>query len=277
MRHLIMRLESPLMAFGGETIDNYGVIRPFPAVSMLTGLLANALGLRRVEAQRHQDLQDRLVFAARIDREPSGGVRMTDFQTVKLYEDDRGWTTRGRPEGREKSPTYRPESSSGRKTLTWRRWRDYWADAQVTVALRLEPPELENEPTLDQLAAALQEPKRPLFIGRKPCLPSGQLFSGFCEGETALAALLDTPIEVKDVKPGKPPEPGDSIRILWPDGQGVNDIVPNRTYLLTDQRNWVSGLHGGGRTVCEGSVPRQKFGPPAETESPQPPDKENQE
>ena len=28
-RHLIMRLESPLMSFGGETIDNYGVISPW--------------------------------------------------------------------------------------------------------------------------------------------------------------------------------------------------------------------------------------------------------
>ena len=49
MRHLIMRLESPLMAFGGEAIDNLGVIRSFPAASMLTGMLANALGWRRVE------------------------------------------------------------------------------------------------------------------------------------------------------------------------------------------------------------------------------------
>ena len=49
MRHLVLTLESPLMAFGGETIDNLGVIRPFPAASMLTGLLANALGWRRVE------------------------------------------------------------------------------------------------------------------------------------------------------------------------------------------------------------------------------------
>ena len=100
MKHLIMRLESPLMAFGGETIDNYGVIRPFPAASMLTGLLANALGWRRVERERHQALQNRLVFAARIDREPAGGVRMTDFQTAQLGANDQGWTTRGRPEGR---------------------------------------------------------------------------------------------------------------------------------------------------------------------------------
>ena len=94
MLHLILNLESPLMAFGGETIDNYGVIRPFPAASMLTGLMANALGWRRVEAQRHQDLQDRLVFAARIDREPHRRLRMTDFQTAQLGGNDRGWTTR---------------------------------------------------------------------------------------------------------------------------------------------------------------------------------------
>ena len=84
MRHLIVSLEAPLMAFGGETIDNYGVIRWFPSASMLTGLLANALGWRRIEREQHQRLQDRLVFAARIDREPATGVRLTDFQTAQL-------------------------------------------------------------------------------------------------------------------------------------------------------------------------------------------------
>ena len=79
MRHLILNLESPLMAFGGETIDNYGVIRRFPAASMLAGLFANALGWRRTERERHQRLQNRLIFAARIDREPHAGLRLTDF------------------------------------------------------------------------------------------------------------------------------------------------------------------------------------------------------
>ena len=97
-RHLILNLEAPLMSFGGETIDNLGVIRPFPAASMLTGLLANALGWRRIERNRHQQLQDRLVFAARIDRGPHGGLSMRDFQTAQLAANDRGWTTRGAPE-----------------------------------------------------------------------------------------------------------------------------------------------------------------------------------
>ena len=238
MRHLILNLEAPLMAFGGETIDNYGVIRWFPAASMLTGLFANALGWRRIERERHQRLQDRLVFAARVDREPAGGVRMRDFQTVQLDKNDRGWTTRGQPEGRAGGPrTY---------DAPHLRYRDYFADMRVTVALRLEPEE--ESPTLDELAEALQGPARPLFIGRKPCLPSAPLFAGFRQGDTALGALLAAPL-------ADGPDEGEDLRLLWPNGEGVEDVRENRTYMLTDERNWLSGLHGGGRLVCEGSTP----------------------
>ena len=255
MRHLILNLEAPLMAFGGETIDNLGVIRPFPAVSMLTGLFANALGWRRVERERHQALQDRIVFAARIDREPATGIRMTDYQTVKLYEDDQGWTTRGDPEGRQKSPSYRREGSSGRRALTWQRYRDYYADMRVTVALRLQSAEDDDAPTLDELSAALREPRRPLFIGRKPCLPSAPLFGGFSDGDTALAALLAWPL-ADDVTDGEP------IRLQWPVNDGQTDDrvrVSRPDFMLTDQRNWVSGLHGGGRWVGEGNIDRGKL------------------
>ena len=241
MRHLILNLEAPLMAFGGEAIDNYGVVRWFPSASMLTGLLANALGWRRIERERHQRLQDRLVFAARIDREPAGGVRMQDFQTAQIGAADRGWTTRGRPEGRAGgAATYLAPNL---------RYRDYWADMRVTVALRLQPEQ--EAPTLDDLASALESPTRPLFIGRKPCLPSDQLFAGFKEADTALAALVETPVETSEV--------AHDVRLLWPEGDGIAGVEANRTYMLTDQRNWTSGLHGGGRTVCEGAVPRDNF------------------
>ena len=241
MRHLILNLEAPLMAFGGEAIDNYGVVRWFPSASMLTGLLANALGWRRVEREQHQRLQDRLIFAARIDREPAGGVRMQDFQTAQIGAADRGWTTRGGPEGRAGgAATYLAPNL---------RYRDYWADMRVTVALRLQPEQ--EAPTLDDLASALESPARPLFIGRKPCLPSDQLFAGFKEADTGLAALVETPVESSEV--------AHDVRLLWPEGDGIAGVEANRTYMLTDQRNWTSGLHGGGRTVCEGAVPRDNF------------------
>lgn len=247
-RHLILNLEAPLMSFGGETIDNLGVIRPFPAVSMLTGLLANALGWRRIERQRHQDLQDRIVFAARIDREPHGGLRLQDFQTAQLGASDKGWTTRGAPE----------ERAGGANTYNapHLRYRDYHADMRATVALRLDPGD--GDPALDELADALQEPARPLFIGRKPCLPSRPLFGGFIEGESSLDALLSLPVEAADQ--GRRERPG--VRLLWPEGEdapGMTDVRLSRRSMLTDERNWVSGLHGGGRPVCEGTAPRERF------------------
>lgn len=98
--HLVLRLEAPLMSFGGETIDNFGVVRDFPAASMLTGLIANALGWRRTDTDKLDRLQDRLVFAVRLDRP---GTRFTEYQTARLLAEDQGWTTRGRPEGRNKA------------------------------------------------------------------------------------------------------------------------------------------------------------------------------
>ena len=252
-KHLILNLESPLMSFGGETIDNLGVIRPFPAASMLTGLLANALGWRGVERQRHQDLQDRIVFATRIDREPHGGLRLTDFQTAQLGASDRGWTTRGRPDERAGEPgTYNAHAPALPRLP-----RRYARDCRPAPR-----PDRLRYPHLEALAAALEEPARPLFIGRKPCLPSRPLFGGFSEGETALAALLSVPIP--------PLEDGTSrqntdrpVRLLWPEGEDAPDMDTvriNRRSMLTDQRNWVSGLHGGGRPVCEGTAPREIFG-----------------
>ena len=254
-RHLIMRLESPLMSFGGETIDNYGVIRPFPATSMLTGLFANALGWRRIERERHQSLQDRLVFAARIDREPAGGVRLTDFQSAAINNSEQGWTTRGRPEGR-----------AGGTYQNHLRYRDYFADMRVTIALRLHPESA--PPTLDELATALQEPARPLFIGRKPCLPSAPLFAGFRDGATALEALRAWPLA--DVG-----STTSNIRTIWPQNEGVDDIGFTHSYMLTDQRNWLSGLHGGGRLVHEGRIPRENFS--ANKDNPAQPEEGRQE
>ena len=247
MRHLIVHLESPLLAFGGETIDNLGVVRPFPAASMLTGMFANALGWRRIEREAHERLQRRLVFAARIDREPAGGYAMRDFQTAQLAANDRGWTTRGRPEGR----------AGGAATYNspHLRYRDYYADMRVTGALRLDP--ADGEPTLERLAAALDEPARPLFIGRKPCLPSARLFGGFVDAPDALAALLAVPLA--DGAGG-----ARAVRMQWPAREGGDrppeGVTVSREMMLTDERNWVSGLHGGGRRVVEGTAPPGEFG-----------------
>lgn len=233
-RHLILRLESPLVAFGGETIDNYGVIRDFPALSMVTGLLANALGWDRAEADRHARLQERLRIGSRLER---AGRRLPDYQTAVLFQRDAGWTTHGTPEGRADSPSYSPDHL-GRKALTLQRYRDYHADRVTRVVLRLEP--ADEAPTLDDLAAALDRPKRPLFIGRKPCLPVGRMMDGWVEADSVLAALQALPM----------PAGLDVLRLQWPDGEGT--LAQDRVSDLCDERDWHSGLHGGWRPVREG-------------------------
>ncbi len=236
-RHLLLRFTAPLLAFGGETIDNYGVIRAFPALSMITGLLANALGWRREDTERHQRLQERLVMGARYEHE---GHAVRDYQTALLCESDQGWTTHGVPEGRAKSPSYGVQPD-GRKALTLQRYRDYHADLAMLVAVRLEPPA--ETPTLDDLAQALDHPARPLFIGRKPCLPTGRLFAGWQEGENLLAVLCAAPWPVIPI---------DGVRAQWPEGEGVS--AGDRLLDLCDERNWISGVHGGWRPVREGRV-----------------------
>lgn len=230
MRWMHLRLRAPLAAFGGETVDAHGVIRNVPAQSMLTGLLANALGWERSMRAKHQALQDRVVFGAVWERD-IGLTRMVDYQTAQLGKNDRAWTTRGVPAGR----------AGGAATYegSHQRWREYHADLRLSLALRLEPEE--DSPTLDELHAALDRPARPLFIGRKCCLPSSPIFGGWIEAPSAREALE-----------AAAPTGLAGLFASWPAAEGRDGS--NRVTTVTDERNWVSGLHGGGREICEGSL-----------------------
>ena len=111
--------------------------------------------------------------------------------------------------------------------------RDYLADHDCRVVLRLAPV---DGPTLEDLAAALDRPARPLFIGRKPCLPLGPIFAVWVDAEDARAALASL---------------GIAGRAIWRASEGD---LPDRARQveLADLRNWRSGPHGGARIVVEG-------------------------
>lgn len=228
-RHLILCLASPLVAFGGETIDNRGVIRNFPALSMVTGLIANAFGWDRSDDRHHNRLQERLRMGTTL---APGGTRVQDFQTVQLGAKDRGWTTWGIPEGRAGgAATYESPHL---------RYRDYHVELTAWVALRLDPA-LEL-PTIDDVATAIDRPARPLFIGRKPCLPTGRLIRGWQDAPDVLGAL-------KAIVTNEGSQ-GDGWRAQWPQDEG--DLPGTRCIDLCDERNWTSGVHGGWRSVREG-------------------------
>lgn len=222
MEVLILRLEAPLMSFGDVAVDEIRPTARLPARSLLTGLLGNALGLEHTDVEQLDRLQDRLRFAARLDRE---GSLLRDFQTAELCQNDRAWTTRGRAAKRD----------GGDKTYEGPALRDrrYRADAVVTVALALDPPD--EPPSLATIAAALRRPERPLFIGRKGCPPSRQLLEDSLQAESLVTAL-------------------DKAALLRPDTNRRHEIEtedtsqePASDHLKTmaDRRDWQLGLHMG--------------------------------
>lgn len=224
-RWLHIRLCAPLTAYGGVAIDQVGPTRDLPAASALTGLLANAMGWHWRERDRHQALQDRLIHGALATR---AGRGLTDIQNAQLRKSDKAWMTLGVPAGRDGASYAAPH----------RRSRDYIADGEVRVVLRLSP--ADTAPDLDDLARALDHPARPLFIGRKPCLPSAPLNAGWIEADTALDALRGLAHLI---------EPGGGAAI-WPEGEGDAGAFQSRA----DLRNWHTGVHAGGRRVARGTL-----------------------
>ena len=102
MDALILRLDAPLMSFGGVIVDHHNVTERFPGLSLFAGLLANALGWTHGDNEKTGALQERLIVASRWDIEPEAIV---DYHTVDLGQPkmaEPGWTTRGTPEAKQK-------------------------------------------------------------------------------------------------------------------------------------------------------------------------------
>ncbi len=225
MLALVLVLEGPLLSFGKEVVDARGVVDDFPATSMLAGLFGNALGWRRTEKDRLDGLQRRISFVARIDRE---GSRLIDFQTAQIAKNDKGWTTHGRPEGRDGGAnTYHSPHI---------RYRHIDADKCVTVAVRLssEP----ETPTIQNLADALKNPVRPLFLGRKPFLPTRPILEAIVETDSLLTAL---------------PLTQQSARVMISDA--TLKIEGGERRMVSDLRNWRTDRHGGQRPVIISRLP----------------------
>lgn len=237
MKVLVLRFDAPLLSFGGTVVDNKNVTDDMPSRSMLAGLLGNALGYDHRDVDELARLQERLRVAARRD---VVGERLIDFQTVDLGQDflASGWTTWGRVEGRE-------GGSAGSGTHI--RYRHYLADAAYTVAVSLAP--ASEDPDVEALAAALQEPARPLFLGRKACLPSTPILVGVLDTSSLLEVLQVVPL-IERHRPGRAGDAGK--RLVRLPGSEVADGFAERA--VTEDRDWPNQIHAGRSRVFEGFV-----------------------
>jgi len=261
MKVLLLRFDAPLMSFGNVTVDQHNKTDALPYRAMLTGLLANALGFDRQDEAKLTDLQSRVRYAARRDRK---GSVLVDFQTVNFdpsgpMGSDLGWTTRGRIEERKGST----ESSEG----THIRYRHYLADAIVTVALTLDP--IDVEPSLGAVSAAVRAPARPLILGRKCCIPSEAIWLGETEAAFLRQALVETPRAGAALRGGTQRSDQGALQALWPMSDGAEENT-TRLWPRFEDRDFANSIHVGRRIHVEGlvdpplAVERSHLGPDKE-------------
>lgn len=224
---LLLRLDAPLMSFGTVLIDNHGRTSPFPGRSLLTGLLGNALGFTRTEITALTSLQDRLRHAVRRDR---GGQTMLDYQTVDLgqsfLQNDHAWTSWG---------VLDPRAGQSSE-ITHERFRYYLVDSVFTVAISLTSG---PGPSLETIAQALDQPARPLFLGRKCCPPASRVLLSHTQAPSLREAVLDAP----KTSPG-------SKTLWWPAGD--SPAHEKNPIYLCDTRDWRNQIHVGRSCMFEG-------------------------
>jgi len=255
MDALLLSLQAPLMSFGGPQVDQVGPTGRFPTVSQMVGLFANALGHTHADHRRLQTLQDRVSLAAALVHE---GEEREDYQTVDLGQPHLAkpsWTTHGRPEHRAGGPDAR--------LGTHIRFRRYRADAKVLAAVALDPPDL--GPGVEEIAEALDNPCRPLFLGRKNCLPADRLVFGLCLGVPDLTdAISQARRDFPDRWAAAFGAPAiTEVTAEWPI-TAEDDPLRSRseTHRVVDRRDWRNQLHGGERVVGRGALPLHDAEPP---------------
>jgi len=237
-RFAVLRLQGPLASFGDVAVDEIRRSDVLPGLSLLTGLLGNALGLRYTDYELLDRLQERLVVASRLDRR---GEVLMDFQTAEMKKEDRAWRT-GSP------AVIKRESANVDAPVI--RYVNYRADAMVTVALTLN--QSDESPRLTDLTEALTHPARPLFLGRCACPPGGPIF----RGEWIEAAGPREAVEAIPLMPGA--DAADHCEAEWPaveaeirQGFAMADV---RLIDRMDVRDWRSDVHSGVRYVIRSRV-----------------------
>lgn len=241
MKALILRFDAPMISFGSVIVDHHGFTDFFPGVSMLTGMIGNSLGWHHGDFKQLQTLQGRVDFAARWDVRPT---KVIDYHTVDLGSSKMckpGWTTRGETEHRAGGPSA--------KYGTHQRYRHYLVDGLMTVALGLAE---EGYPDLDVIKKALERPARPLFLGRKTCLPARPLLdpiNPIAEGQDLLSILGIVPVWNRD---GVPERASGKTWVCWTPSETEDGSRESR--LVYDLRDWRNQLPAGSRWREEGMI-----------------------
>ncbi len=150
MRFLLFTLYAPMCSLGEIAVGERRMGWSRPGRSAVLGLVAAALGIRRSDDDAHRALEQELHYAVRTD---AAGRPFIDYHTAQTPAARRGRSFETRRE--------ELEAERLNTVLSSREWR---SDACFTAALWLRS---NGAVDLDEIAAALRQPRFTLFLGRR--------------------------------------------------------------------------------------------------------------
>ena len=165
---LVLSFEGPIQAWGTRSRWDVRDTGLEPTKSGVIGLIGCAKGLHRNDPEL-KELDRELLFGVRIDRP---GLVATDYQTVTGYHRTAAGDFK-HDSGTAKSLT--KAQQHGENTIVSA--RDYLYDAAFIVVLAVkEEHRDDNRDLLSSIKGHLQNPKWPIYLGRKACVPSRPIF-----------------------------------------------------------------------------------------------------
>jgi CRISPR system Cascade subunit CasD len=160
-KYLILVLQGPMQSWGLQGKFDHRDTASMPTKSGIVGMLGAALGVERADRVGIAELAALPMSVICVKR----GELMTDFHTVGCSKSDKGI----------------PKADGGYTQAVTH--RDYLCDATFAVVIT------GDGEFMDRIAAALDNPKWGLFLGRKSCLPTRPI----------LEAVVDTEDSVRDI------------------------------------------------------------------------------
>ncbi|MEA3348439.1 MAG: type I-E CRISPR-associated protein Cas5/CasD, partial [Pseudomonadota bacterium] len=154
MDYLLFRLYGPMASWGEIAVGETRHTATYPGKSAIIGLMAAALGIKRAEPEKQQQMQQGYALAVKVY---SQGTLLRDYHTVQVPDSVGKLTYR----------TRRDELALGKARLgTILSSREYRSDAMALVAVKALP----NAPyDLQTIKKHLKKPKFHLYLGRKSC------------------------------------------------------------------------------------------------------------
>ena len=154
MDYLLFRIYGPMASWGEIAVGETRHTASYPSKSAIIGLLAAALGIKRSEPEKQQQMQQGYAFAMEVY---SQGTLLRDYHTTQVPDSVGKFTYR----------TRRDELIVGKDRLgTILSSREYRSDSFALVAVRALPDAQYNLVTIKK---HLEEPKFHLYLGRKSC------------------------------------------------------------------------------------------------------------